>query len=258
MKTLIALSSDPIFKPKLLLAILRKKRASICAVVVVGEKKYSKKWRHIIKNAQFWGIKASLYISSAKICHKMIKHLPFPISVKARSDIRQICKLYQIPCYFTQDINDASCIKTIKKIEPDVILSFQHQIFKKDLLRIAKKTTLNCHPALLPKYRGVKPIFWAMLNKDKKIGVTVHTMEQTVDTGWIVSQDVFDNSPKSTLWKNYHKAYQLSASVILDALEKTERNLYHNLLKIDQSSAYYKFPTSQHKKKFIQHGSKMI
>jgi len=47
---------------------------------------------------------------------------------------------------------------------------------------------LNLHHAPLPKYRGMLPINWALKNKEKKHGVTIHEITQGIDDGPIISQ----------------------------------------------------------------------
>lgn len=47
---------------------------------------------------------------------------------------------------------------------------------------------LNVHTSLLPRYRGPMPVQWALRNGDPDIGVTVHWMDEAIDTGSIVTQ----------------------------------------------------------------------
>ena len=51
-----------------------------------------------------------------------------------------------------------------------------------------KMTIINTHPSLLPKYRGVHALAWAMINMEKELGFSVHLMNQYVDDGDILEQ----------------------------------------------------------------------
>lgn len=51
-----------------------------------------------------------------------------------------------------------------------------------------KITIINTHPSLLPKYRGVHALAWAMINKEKELGFTIHLMNEYVDDGDILEQ----------------------------------------------------------------------
>ena len=50
------------------------------------------------------------------------------------------------------------------------------------------KTFINTHPSLLPKYRGVHSLAWAMLNFEKRLGFTIHLMNENIDDGPILEQ----------------------------------------------------------------------
>lgn len=51
-----------------------------------------------------------------------------------------------------------------------------------------KKTIINTHPSLLPKYRGMHALAWAMINMEKELGFTIHLMNEYVDDGDILEQ----------------------------------------------------------------------
>ncbi len=56
------------------------------------------------------------------------------------------------------------------------------------LLALPPLGVLNLHPSLLPAYRGPAPLFWAFRNGEHTIGVTVHFMDEGLDTGDIAAQ----------------------------------------------------------------------
>jgi methionyl-tRNA formyltransferase len=48
------------------------------------------------------------------------------------------------------------------------------------------------HPALLPAHRGPAPLFWVFRGGERSAGVTIHFMDEGLDTGDIVAQESFD------------------------------------------------------------------
>ena len=60
------------------------------------------------------------------------------------------------------------------------------KIIPQELLDIPKYGALNVHPSLLPKYRGASPVPAAILNGDKKTGVTIIKMDEKMDHGPIL------------------------------------------------------------------------
>ena len=65
-----------------------------------------------------------------------------------------------------------------------------NKIFKRELLSRLK--IINLHPSLLPKYRGASPEMWSLKNKEKYIGITLHWVNEGIDTGNILYQDKFE------------------------------------------------------------------
>jgi methionyl-tRNA formyltransferase len=57
------------------------------------------------------------------------------------------------------------------------------------------REAINIHNSVLPKYRGIAPIEWALKNGELTHGVTIHCMDDGIDTGAIVGQVVFDIWP---------------------------------------------------------------
>ncbi len=62
------------------------------------------------------------------------------------------------------------------------------KIIPKEIFEIPEKKTLNIHPSLLPKYRGASPIQSQILEDEKKIGVSIMQIEETMDTGPVLIQ----------------------------------------------------------------------
>jgi len=61
-----------------------------------------------------------------------------------------------------------------------------NKIFKKEILEKIK--IINLHPSWLPKFRGPSPVLWAIKNCEKEIGLTLHFVDEGIDTGDIIKQ----------------------------------------------------------------------
>lgn len=78
-------------------------------------------------------------------------------------------------------------IKEIGQI--DLLFSINYLfIIEKELIEYPKLFALNIHGSLLPKYRGRTPHVWAIINGEIKTGITVHRIDDGVDTGDILLQ----------------------------------------------------------------------
>jgi len=62
------------------------------------------------------------------------------------------------------------------------------QRIKKDLLNLAQKAAINIHSSILPRYAGLAPYYWVLVNGEPETGVSVHYMTENFDEGNIIVQ----------------------------------------------------------------------
>ncbi len=108
----------------------------------------------------------------------------------------------------------------IKRLAPDYIISIQYdKILKKELITIPKVGCINLHFSPLPTGRGCRPIPWAIINAEKA-GVTLHWIDEGVDTGPIISQLSWDVEASDTAYSLYMKAVQKGEELFKQSLAK--------------------------------------
>jgi methionyl-tRNA formyltransferase len=119
-----------------------------------------------------------------------------------------------------QNINSETVVKKIKNIKPDLIITAHFQkLLKKELIDMPSIGCLNLHPSLLPMYRGMSPQHWPIINGDKKTGMTVHFIDEGIDTGKTILQreiELTDDMYVSDLQLIWVKEYQ---TIMRDAIE---------------------------------------
>lgn len=77
----------------------------------------------------------------------------------------------------------------LSKLKPDLIVSFSAtQRFRDDLISLPVYGCVNVHYGDLPRYGGLSPYFWYLLNEEKQFGVTLHRIVSKLDAGPILSQ----------------------------------------------------------------------
>ena len=104
-------------------------------------------------------------------------------------------------------INEEKWYGFFRKQAPDYLLSFQYRfIIKRQIIGSARKLAANLHFAPLPKYRGMYPVAWALLNGEKEFGVTLHVIDPGVDSGDIIAQKLFPIEENDTAKTLYMKA----------------------------------------------------
>ena len=117
---------------------------------------------------------------------------------------------------------------------------------------------LNLHSGLLPDYRGVMATFWAMLNSEKKIGTTLHFIDDAnIDTGRIVAQSHLEVEPdKSYLW-HVLQLYVEGITVLSEAVSTLALGESLSLRK-QSGGQYFSFPKAQDLTKFTDQGFSLV
>ena len=140
------------------------------------------------------------------------------------SPVKEYALEKNIPVYQPIKVrNNPEFIEEVRKMNPDVICVVAYgKILPEELLKIPKLGCVNVHGSLLPKYRGAAPIQWAVLNGDKKTGITTMYMDVGMDTGDMILKkevDIGDNETTGELWDRLAK---IGGKLLVETLNKIE------------------------------------
>jgi len=98
-----------------------------------------------------------------------------------------------------ENINGPKFIEVLKGLNPDLIISASFPvIFSKEILGIPRLGCVNTHRSFLPKYRGSWPDLWTIINGEHEAGVTIHYLNEGIDSGDIIAQKSVKVSPVDT------------------------------------------------------------
>ena len=100
---------------------------------------------------------------------------------------------------------------------------------------IPKLGTFNLHASLLPQYRGAAPINWAIINGERKSGVTTFLIDREIDTGKIIFSEDVDIDKDETAGDLHDKLMVTGANLVLKTIKALSENSInpisqHNLL----------------------------
>jgi len=97
---------------------------------------------------------------------------------------------------------------TVFKIKPDILVSYNYgYILKNDIISIPKLGSINLHVSFLPWNKGADPNFWSHIEGTPK-GVSIHYIDEGVDTGDIIAQKKVVFSENDTLRTSYVKLHK--------------------------------------------------
>lgn len=107
----------------------------------------------------------------------------------------------------------------------DIILSINYlYLIERDIIRFPKRYAINFHGSLLPKYRGRTPHVWAIINGEKKCGITAHLIDEGCDTGSIIIQQEVEIMEDDTGQNILEKYKYLYPALVKEVLSKVECN----------------------------------
>jgi amino acid adenylation domain-containing protein/non-ribosomal peptide synthase protein (TIGR01720 family) len=116
-----------------------------------------------------------------------------------------------------KNIPHYSCLKsaedTLTNKKFDYLFSIVNsQILPKKILQLPRKLAINYHDSLLPRYAGVHATSWAILNQEKKHGITWHVIDEKLDTGDILKQQEMLIDKDETALSLSLKCYQAATN----------------------------------------------
>lgn len=115
---------------------------------------------------------------------------------------------------------------TLEQINPDLFCVVAYgKILPQDILDIPKKGSINVHGSLLPQYRGAAPIQWAVLNGDKKTGITTMYMNAGMDTGDMILQEEVQIGEDETTGELWDRLSKIGAKLLVETVAKIEKGI---------------------------------
>jgi methionyl-tRNA formyltransferase len=122
-------------------------------------------------------------------------HTPPEASVKLTADLN-LLPVYQPPY---ERINTPEFVTLLRKLHPDLIVSMHYPvIFKRPILEIPPLGCINEHPSRVPAGRGMTPSSWHMLIGDTHNWITLHYLNEGIDTGDVIMQGCVEITPEDT------------------------------------------------------------
>ncbi|MFR1647997.1 MAG: methionyl-tRNA formyltransferase [Clostridia bacterium] len=119
--------------------------------------------------------------------------------------------------------NNPEFLEEVKKLNPDLICVVAYgKILPQELLDIPQYGCVNVHGSLLPEYRGAAPIQWAVLNGDKKTGVTTMFMNAGMDTGDMILKEEVEIGEDETTGELWDRLKTIGANLLIKTVKEIE------------------------------------
>lgn len=117
-------------------------------------------------------------------------------------------------------VNAERCREELRRLDPAVVAVYSTGIIKKATLDCVPAPFINYHAGINPKYRGQDPAYWALVEGDPAhVGVTIHLVDEGVDTGDVLYQEKVDLSSGGNITTYPHRQVATALPLFRRAIE---------------------------------------
>ena len=157
------------------------------------------------------------------------------------SPIEEFSKKNKINFKNPINLNSDEELKIFKELSPDIVVVVSYgQIISKNFLNIAKFGFINIHASLLPKWRGAAPIQRAIMNGDKKIGVSIMKIEEKLDSGPVLASKEIELGQNAIHGEIEKTLSVMGANLLVENLKRLERGNSKFIGQVHSEATYAK------------------
>ncbi|HYE03188.1 MAG TPA: formyltransferase family protein [Phycisphaerales bacterium] len=222
----VFIQDDPFYLPKVLDKYLREFADSTAGVNIQGVNQGK---RTVLQTAldlyRMYGFGYFQRKLRGYALHKLKSRLINGLlgSTRRCYSVEAVARKYGVPVHRTEDVNSEDFRRLLRDLGVEFIVSISGtQLYRKALREQTRYGIVNCHGALLPKYRGLMPSFWTLCNGERMGGVSVHFVDAKLDNGPIVVQRSYRVHPHDTLEDIMARGKDLAAECIIEAVRTVE------------------------------------
>jgi folate-dependent phosphoribosylglycinamide formyltransferase PurN len=119
------------------------------------------------------------------------------------------------------NINGPDAIEAIRQANPSIVIVNGTRILKPATLQVCNATFINTHQGITPRYRGAHGAYWALYeNNPQQCGVTIHVVDQGIDTGNIIGQATIEPGPEDNFASYPYLQTAAALPILVDAIRK--------------------------------------
>lgn len=142
------------------------------------------------------------------------------------SAVKQYALAQGLPLLQPINLKAPEFIERLKALNADLQLVVAFRMLPELVWAMPALGTINLHASLLPQYRGAAPINWAIINGEKKTGVSTFFISHDIDTGHIIDQRAIEILPTETAGSLHDKLMSIGADLLLKTVQQIRQQSY--------------------------------
>lgn len=154
------------------------------------------------------------------------------------SDVKLTAKELGLPILQPEKLRDESFLEAMRELNIDLGIVIAFRMLPEVVWAMPRLGTFNLHASLLPQYRGAAPINWAIINGEKRTGVTTFLLNHEIDKGAIIEQESVDILPEDNIGTLYDKLMNIGSELVTRTVDKLADGNYTTIeqMHIDEST----------------------
>jgi len=137
----------------------------------------------------------------------------------SESAVKIYARENNLPIYQPESLKSEDFLNDMRALNADLFVVVAFKMLPRVLWSIPSIGTINIHASLLPQYRGAAPINWAIINGEKKTGVTSFLINDVIDTGNILLQKEIAIEDDETAGTLHDKLQVLGSELLIDTIQ---------------------------------------
>ena len=135
--------------------------------------------------------------------------------------LRGLQQAQKAPVLKVQDINDHRVLDFLKQSDPSLVIVNGTSLIKPALIHAFTGPMVNVHVGITPEYRGSYGGFWALYDhRIDRVGVTLHTIDEGIDTGQIIAHGFLEIKETPTLKGLVYEQQRLGLELLMKLIEQ--------------------------------------
>jgi methionyl-tRNA formyltransferase len=118
-----------------------------------------------------------------------------------------------------KNLKNLEFLEALKALNANLQIVVAFRMLPQVIWQMPEYGTFNLHASLLPQYRGAAPINWAIINGEQQTGVTTFFIDEKIDTGEMILQEVIEIKPNETAGQLHDKLMHLGSDVVIRTIK---------------------------------------
>lgn len=135
------------------------------------------------------------------------------------SAVKEYAVSQEIPVLQPEKLKDEAFLDDLRSYKADLQIVVAFRMLPEVVWDMPSMKTFNLHASLLPNYRGAAPINWAIINGEKKSGITTFFIQHQIDTGNVIAQEEVDITPDMNVGELYEQLMSKGASLVTNSVD---------------------------------------